>query len=192
MPGNMNNLSRFSCNKIVSALTVALAFVFLAGCEKEAFSPFAPVSDKMDFGISVFDEAGTEGSSFKLGTDITIALILVSDGGKLLEWRKDDECLLYSNMNFLLVYKLDESPAATPSSYSPVGTPYEMPVLCSAINLPPAYFSGGAVILSSQWSSNPDNMPLAVGKYYTTASIGVRVDGEMKRWELKKDFEIYF
>jgi len=188
----MNNLSRSGGDKIVSTLTILLAIVLLAGCENEAFSPFAPESDKIDFGIAIFDEAGTEASSFKLGTDITIALKLVSDGGKSLEWHKDAECVLYSNKNFLLVSKLDESPEALPSSYFSLGTPYQIPVFCSAINLPPTYFSEGAVILEWQWSGNPDNEPLAVGRYYTTASIEVRIDGEMIRWDLKKDFEVYF
>jgi hypothetical protein len=53
-------------------------------------------------------------------------------------------------------------------------------------------FDAGTVILVFPWSSNPANEPLLVaGRYYTTATFDLIIDGKVKSWDLRTDFEIY-
>lgn len=186
----MNNLSRYGCNKILSALTILSAFILSVSCEDNLYKPPEPVPTP-DFGIVIFDEAGTEGTSFRKGTDIKIGLKLITDGGSGLQWRKDDECRLFSNKDFLLVFQSNESLDKPPALYFPLGTPYQIPMYCMTLNLPSTYINGGTVILAFPWSSNPDNEPLVAGRYYTTAAFELIIDGEVKRWDLRADFEIY-
>jgi len=186
----MNNLSPSGCNKTLSALTIFLAFILVVSCDDTFYKPPEPVPT-LDFGIVIFDEAGTEGTSFRKGTDIEIGLKLITDGGSRLQWRKDDECRLLSNKDFLLVFQSNENLDKPPTLYFPLGTPYQIPMYCTTVNLPTAYIDVGTVILSFPWSSNPDNETLVAGRYYTTATFELIIEGEVKRWELRSDFEIY-
>jgi hypothetical protein len=187
----MNNLPPSGCNKIFSALTFFCAFIIVTSCDDTFYRPPAPVKT-LDFGIVIFDEAGTEGTSFRKGTDIMIGLKLTIDGGKSFQWRKDDECRLFSNKDFLLVYQSHESLEKPPTQYFPLGTPYQkIPTYCAATKLPATYINAGTVILVLPWSSNPDNEPLVAGRYYTTATFDLSIEGKVERWELRNDFEIY-
>ena len=193
---DMNIFSKSRFHKIASALSIFSASILFCGCQDifpdiSAVKPRDPV-EKVDFGIVIFDGDGTEGTSFRKGTDIQLALKLVTDGGKMLGWRKVDECGMYSKQDFLLVFKSNENLDTPPSLYFPLGTPIDVvPAFCSNPDVPPTYISGGTVILKFPWSSNPDNKPLVAGRYYATASFDLIVDGKVKRWELKHDFEIY-
>ena len=187
----MNNLFPSGCNKILSALTLFLAFILVVSCEDNLYKPPEPVPT-LDFGIVIFDEAGTEGTSFRKGTDIEIGLKLITDGGSRLQWRKDDECRLFSNKDFLLVFQSNESLEKPPTLYFPLGTPYpNIPSYCTATKLPATYINAGTVIVEFPWSTNPDNEPLVAGRYYTTATFDLIIEGKVKRWELRNDFEIY-
>lgn len=190
MIADMNTLSQSGLHKVGSALSILLVCILCACLEDQTIKPPDPV-ETLDFGIVIFDEADTEGTSFRKGTDIKIGLKLVTDGGKRLQWRKDDECRLVSNQSFLLVFKSNESLEKPPTLYYPLGTPYQIPMYCAAIDLPPTYITGGTVIFSFPWSGNPDNEPLVAGRYYATANFELIVDGEVKRWDLRNDFEIY-
>ena len=196
MIADMNIFSQYRFYNIASALSIFSASMLFCGCEdvfpdKSAVKPRDPV-EKVDFGIVIFDGDGTEGTSFRKGTDIRLALKLVTDGGKLLGWRKVDECQLYSRQDFLLVFKSNENLDTPPSLYFPLGTPIdEIPAFCTDLDARPTWISGGTVILSFLWSSNPENEPLVAGRYYATASFDLMVDGEVKRWEIKHNFEIY-
>jgi len=190
MTEEMNKLSRSGCNKVLSALAIFSAFIHFIGCDDVHYMPPDPI-ETLNFGIVIFDEAGTEGTSFRKGTDIKIGLKLIADAGSGLQWRKDDECRLFSNKDFLLVFQSNENLDKPPTLYFPLGTPYKIPMYCTAINLPPTYINEGTVIVAFPWSSNPDNVPLVAGRYYTTAAFELIIDGEVKRWDLRTDFEIY-
>jgi hypothetical protein len=196
MIADMNIFSRSHFHKLASALAILSASILFCGCEdifpdQSAVKPRDP-GEKLDFGIVIFDGDGNEGTSFRKGTDIQLALKLVTDGGKMFGWRKVDECGLYSRQDFLLVFKSNENLDTPPSLYYPLGTPFDkVPAFCSDLDVPPIWISGGTVILSSPWSSNPENEPLVAGRYYATATFDLIVDGEAKRWEIKHNFEIY-
>jgi hypothetical protein len=187
----MNNLSRYGCNKILYSLTTFLALILFVSCDDTYYRPPAPVKT-LDFGIVIFDEAGMEGTSFRKGTDIKIGLKLIIDGGKSFQWRKDEECRLFSNRDFLLVFQSNESLEKPPTLYFPLGTPYpNIPTYCAATKLPATYINAGTVIVAFPWSTNPDNEPLVAGRYYATATFELIIDGKVKRWDLRNDFEIY-
>jgi len=190
MTADMNNLSPSGCNKIISALTIFSASVLFTCCQDTFYKPPAP-APTAEFGIVIFDEAGTEGTSFRKGTDIKIGLKLITDGGGALQWREDDECRLFSNKDFLLVFQSNENLEDPPTLYFPLGTPYENPMYCATIKLPTNWITRGTVIAAIPWSTNPDNKPLVAGRYYATAAFDLIIDGEVKRWDLRHDFEIY-
>jgi hypothetical protein len=190
MTADMKNLPPSGCYKILSAVTIFSAFILFVSCEDNLYKPPAPVATQ-DFGIVIFDEAGTEGTSFRKGTDIKIGLKLITDGGKHLQWSKDDECRLFSNKDFLRVFQSNESLEKPPTLYFPLGIPYQIPIYCTTMNLPPTYINAGAVIFAFPWSSNPDNEPLVAGRYYTIATFDLIIEGKVKHWELRNDFEIY-
>lgn len=163
----------------------------LSSClEDNFFKPPDPV-ETVDFGIVMFDETGTEGTSFRKGTDIKIGLKLISDGGDGLQWRTDDECRLLSSKTFLLVYQSFEGLDKPPTQYVPLGAPYLIPTHCTTLDLPATYINGGTLIFAFPWSGNPNNKPMVAGRYYVTASFDLVVDGEIKHWDLRSDFEMY-
>ena len=47
------------------------------------------------------------------------------------------------------------------------------------------------MIFAFPWSGNPDNEPMVAGRYYATASFDLIIEGEIKHWDLRTDFEIY-
>src|SRR5678815_5114264 len=83
MTEEMNNLSRSGCNKVLSALAIFSAFILFSGCDDVHYMPPDPI-ETLNFGIVIFDEAGTEGTSFRKGTDIKLSLIHISEPTRLL------------------------------------------------------------------------------------------------------------
>ncbi len=188
---DMNNLLPSGRNKLLSVLTIFSTGILFACLEdNNFFKPPDPV-ETVDFGIVIFDEGGTEGTSFRKGTDVKIGLKLITDGGKDLQWRKDDECRLFSRQDFLLVFQSFESLDKPPTQYYTLGTPYQIPKYCATQNLPTTYINRGTVIFAFPWSGNPDNESMVAGRYYATASFDLVIEGDVKRWDLRKDFEIY-
>lgn len=187
----MNNLLPSGHNKILSVLTIFSAGI-LSGCleDNNFYKPPKPV-ETLDFGIVMFDEANTEGTSFRKGTDVKIGLRLIADGGDGLQWRTDDECRLLSNKNFLLVFQSFEPLDKPPTQYVPLGTPYLIPMRCTTLDFPTIDITGGTVIFAFPWSGNPNNKPMVAGRYYATASFDLAIKGEIKHWDLRSDFEIY-
>ena len=190
MTSDMNNLLPSGHNKIFSALTILAAGILFSCMEDNPYKPPDPV-ETVDFGIVMFDETGTQGTSFRKGTDIKIGFKLITDGGDGLQWRTDDECRLLSSKSFLLVFQSFESLDKPPNLYVPLGTPHLIPTQCTTLNLPTTYINGGTVIFAFPWSGNPDNEPMVAGRYYATASFDLVVEGEIKHWDLRSDFEIY-
>lgn len=196
MIADVNIFSKYRFHKLASALSILSASIIFCGCQDifpdpSAIRPRDPV-EKLDFGIVLFDGDGNEGTSFRKGTDIRLALKLVTDGGKMLGWRRVDECGLYSRKDFLLVFKSNENLDTPPSMYYPLGTPFnDVPAFCRDLDVATTWMYGGTVILSFPWSTNPENEPLVAGRYYASASIDLIIDGEAKRWDLKHNFEIY-
>jgi hypothetical protein len=190
MPTEMNIFAQSGFLKIASSLTIVLASFLLVGCEDVFYRPPDP-PEELDFGIVLFDQAGTEGTSFRKGTDVQIGLKLTKDGGKFIQWNLYDECRLYSNQDFLLVFKSNESLDKPPTLYFPLGAPYQIPAFCRSTELTSDYITAGTVILVFPWSSNPANEPLVAGRYYTTATFDLIIDGKVESWDLRTDFEIY-
>ena len=190
----MNTLSQSRLYKTASTLTILLALFLVCGCDELLDNQPPPpkkAPETVNFGIVIFDEAGTEGTSFRKGTDIKIGFKLVTDGGGMIQWRKADECQLFASQEFLLVYQSNESLDKPPTSYHPLGTPYNIPDYCAGVKLTSKYIGAGTVIVSFPWSSNPDNKPFVAGRYYATATLDLIIDGKVKHWDIKHDFEIY-
>jgi hypothetical protein len=131
---DMNNLFPSGHNKILSALTIFAAGILFACDDGDFFRPPDPL-ESFDVGIVMFDEAGTQGTSFPKGTDIKIGLKLITDGGDGLQWRTDDEYRLLSSRSFLLVFQSFESLDKPPNQYVPLGTPNLIPARCTTLNL---------------------------------------------------------
>jgi hypothetical protein len=189
MPMEMNIFAR-GFLKIASSLTIIPALILFVGCEQVNYRPPDP-PEELDFGIVLFDQSGTEGTSFRKGTDVQIGLKLTKDGGKFIQWNKYDECRLYSRQDFLPVFQSNEPLDKPPTLYFPLGTPYQIPEFCASGKQTSNYIPAGTIILVFPWSSNPVNEPLVAGRYYTTATFDLVVDGKVKSWDLRTDFEIY-
>ena len=185
----MNNFRQLG-RKIASAVAVFSVLLVFVGCDESPFYRPPQQPEKVSFDLLVLDQRDTDGSAFPEGTDVKIALKFISNENRYIEWHKDNECLLFTNKDFLLVFQLDEG-NQVPNSYFPVGTPYQDPIPCATLNVRPSYLFGSSVIMALPWSGNPDNTPLIPGRYYTIANFELPIEGEVKRWELRRDFEIY-
>lgn len=190
---DMNSIFQFRRRSLISTLAIFSVIIVVLSCEDPFYRP--PLrkqanKEKVGFDLLVLDQSGTDGSAFTEGTDIRIALIFINESLRTIKWDKDDECRVINSKDFLLVYQLDETNVNT-GSYFPVGTPYQSPVYCTAIDSPPIYISGSSKVMELSWSSNPDNKPLGPGRYYTIARFNLEVDGEQKTYDLRRDFDIY-
>lgn len=181
----MNHLLQ-SGRRILIPLAIFSLLIVIAGCEDPPFYHPPKQPDQSKFDLLVVDAQNTDISAFPVGTDIKIVLRFISDESKNI----DNECQLFNNKDFFLVFKLDESNPLVPSYY-PVGTPYQYPINCSAANVPSSHLFGSSVVIALNWSANPNNLPLPAGKYYTVANFEASIEGKVQRWDLKKDFEVY-
>ena len=186
----MTNFPHSGRINVVTALAIFFALIVFVRCKDEPYYRPPNQPEKIDFDLLVLDQRDTDGSAFPEGTDVKIALKFISQENKYVEWHKDNECRLFTNKDFLLVLKLDES-NAIPNSYFPVGTPYQNPTPCTTNDVRPSYLFGSSVIMALPWSGNPDNTPLTPGRYFAIANFELEIEGEVKRWELRRDFEIY-
>lgn len=192
MSDPINCIHPFRHVRMFSAAAVLFALLIVLGCEDPIYRPVKKQADKdkIGFDLLVLDETGTDGSAFTEGTDIRIALIFINESLKTIKWDQEDECRVLNSKDFLLVSQLDEANVNL-GSYFPVGTPYKSPVHCTATDDPPVYISGSSKVMEIPWSGNPDNKPLAPGRYYTTARFNLEIDGEQQTWDLRRDFDIY-
>jgi hypothetical protein len=186
----MNYLRRSGRDSILIALSISSLLIAIAGCDDGPYYKPPEQPDNINFDLLVVDQRGTDGSAFPEGTDIKIVLKFITEENKYIEWHKDNECRMFTNKDFFLVFKLDEG-NDLPFVYLPVGTPYRYPINCNAADAPSSYLFGSSVIIELNWSANPDNMPLTPGRYYTVANFEANVEGKTQRWELRRDFEIY-
>ena len=180
--------SLFKRNSGRTLQVLALVGAMISGCQDDEDAIGDQVR-QIAFEIAVLGEDQREGTVFEPGTDVSFALKLINHSAKPFEWRYEYDCDLYQSANFLQVYKRNEG--ETSSDWIPLGTPYPGPVYCLMINMPPWDLPAGETMLGKvPWSSNPDNRPLSVGKYYVTAQVELNVDGQLRTWNLRADFEM--
>jgi hypothetical protein len=140
--------------------------------------------------LTMVDE--TEQNAFDVGTDIILALKVTNNSGRDFEWYYEYECVLSTQQDFLLVKKEVLTEGSNLSSI-PVGTPYQFPLNCPTINLPPRHVipSGNEkIVVAYPWSSNPDNAELQPGKYFSKFIITIAIEGHQRSWDLRTDFII--
>ena len=167
---------------------VQLLCVIIFACTDDRNTTDGQIQE-IAFEIVILDEHQQEGTVFEPGTDINIALKLVNRSGKEFEWKYDYECDLVQTENFLLVYGLNEGESK--DDFMPLGSPYQWPIYCLMLNIPSRNLPPGETILiKAPWSHNPDNHPLAAGKYYVIANFALNVDRQSMTWNLRTDFEM--
>jgi hypothetical protein len=160
---------------------------------------FSGCQDNDDFALNQIDieivtmQSGVELSVFDKGTDVILALKMTNNSDKNFEWYYDYECALSTQQDFLLVKKkiTTEDPDLTSI---PVGTPYQFPLNCPAINLPPRFVippGSEKIVVAYPWSSNPENTELLSGEYFSEFTITIIADGQQKSWNLRTDFIIH-
>lgn len=177
-----------SLAKIMYPLTIILLFAIVSGCQNDTGTIDDQI-DKIDFKIVILGEDQNESTVFAAGTDINVALKLINSSGKEFEWKYDYTCQLFQTENFLLVYKRNEG--ETNDDYIPIGAPYQSPINCQTINLPPQNVPPGETILIKlPWSTNPDNQPLSTGKYYIISNFALKINDQSRNWDLRTDFEM--
>jgi hypothetical protein len=160
----------------------------VSGCENDA-DTLADQVQQLGFEILVLGEDQQPGTVFAPGTDIHIALKLINNSGKPFQWKYEYDCHLFQTEDFLLVYRRSEG--ETHGDYFPIGTPYQPPIYCLMINLPPYDLPPGETMLVNlPWSTNPDNHPLSTGKYYVVARVELNINGHLNTWDLRTDFEM--
>lgn len=174
---------------VLSKISLSIIpLIILIGCENANL--IEDQIDKIDFKIVIFDENQKEGNAFEAGTDVRVALRIINSSGEDIQWDYDYSCLLLNTDDFLHVFKISGD-NATAGAYTPIGTPYEPPVYCYAINLPPQNIvPGESVLMNIPWSTNPDNQLLSAGKYYTAASFQLTFNNQTRTWNLRTDFEV--
>lgn len=147
------------------------------------------ISNQIEFKV-LTKENGTEKVAFDEGEDVAFAVIIVNRSDRSFEWRYDYTCGLLQSDDFLLVRR--KLTTGNPNETGPpVGQPFQTPVYCPAISLPPQMIVPGETILVEMpWSANPDNPELLPGKYYTEFVIGLTISSEQRSWHLRTEFQI--
>jgi hypothetical protein len=178
---------RESITWAMSALIQLLSAIIL-GCADDGNATDGQIRD-IAFEIVILDEHQQEGTVFEPGTDVNIALKFINRSGKEFEWKYEYECQLVQTKNFLLVYGRNEGEIK--DDYMLVGSPYQWPIYCLMLNVPSRNLPPGeTMLIKAPWSRNPDNHPLAAGKYYVVANFALNVDRQSMTWNLKTDFEM--
>lgn len=147
--------------------------------------------DRIDFNILTLDEEQIERNIFSTGSEIIIALKLTNNSNKIFEWKSDYTCQLFQAGEFLVVYKRNNSDE-TAETYFLVGVPYQSPINCQAINLPPQKIpvGGNLFIVKLPWSSNPGNQTLSTGEYFVKANIDININGRSESLNLATEFKV--
>lgn len=172
--------------KRMSIFFVVPVLVGLLGCNEDDFS-----LDQIDVEVLTLEHE-IEKNTFVAGTDVVLALKITNRSSKTFEWYYDYECELSKQQDFMLVKK--EIQTEDPNITSmPVGVPYQFPLNCPTVNLPPrAVVLPGeeTIVMPYAWSSNPNNTTLQTGKYFSEFTITIEIEGHRKSWNLKTDFTI--
>jgi hypothetical protein len=178
----------FNHSLAILLVTSLLVATFLYGCDEDDATH--KQIDKLDFQIVFLDENQNADVVFADSFDVRIGLKIENNSAAEIQWRYDYTCGLFQNEDFLIVYKKNESIKAG-SSNLPLGKPYESPVNCYTINLPPqSIFPGENILINLPWSTNPINKPLGPGMYYSSARFSLEIENNRKIWDLRNDFEI--
>ena len=134
-------------------------------------------------------EDGKEATEFAPGTDIFISLTLINSSEKPFAWEYAYECHLFQREDFLMVYKRNKGGAV--GDWIPLGRPYQSPVYCLMMNVPPRQMPPGETgVFKFPWSANPANHPLSAVEYYVVAHVELSVEGETRTWDMIADFEM--
>ena len=176
-----------STHKYMLLMVWFIPLVF--SCQED--NSFNKEAEQLNFEILTLDENHNEKGAFASGTDVVFVLKLTNNSDKAFEWEYDYTCQLFQADEFLVVYKKNQD-GESAGTHFPIGTPYQWPVNCQAINLPSQKILSGdkVVLIKLPWSSNPDNQNLSPGDYYIQANIGININGHDKNWDLVTDFVV--
>lgn len=147
--------------------------------------------DSLGAKLVAYDEAASERTRFDAQTNISFGLSLTNKGDvDINAGSYFDYCSVYEQEDFLLIYKLVRQENGE-ENWIPYGKPYQEPAFCPTILIPVIVPINGEVrILGGTWSSVPHNPPFTPGKYYTSYSFDLALDGKSRRHQLKLEFEV--
>jgi hypothetical protein len=124
--------------------------------------------------------------SFPSGKDVHMSLELINNSGEEIAWQYDYCCELVQQEGFFRLYKKNDM-NETVATYSFLGSPYQRPINCLALNIPARKIPvGKSIVINIPWSNNPDNKTLSPGEYYLASDFTFN----SKAWQLRFDFEI--
>lgn len=166
------------------------SFVLLvASCSDS--EPVSPINSLHPRLVAYYDGV-IERTKFEENTNITFALSFTNESDRNIEIGTSFQyCDVYQREEFLLIYKWVREDNGD-EKWMPYGKPYQEPVACPTINLPitvPA--RGETKVVGAAWNTVPENLPFSPGKYYTSFSFDLVLEGQSRRHDLKLEFEVY-
>jgi hypothetical protein len=169
-------------------LPIIVAAILISNCSNEQD---INTINTLDARLVAFDEAGVESTLFEANTNIRFALNLINDSNKQIEAGSYyDYCAIYSVEEFLLVYKWIKNDNGE-DVWAPIGKAYVPPIACPTINIPVVIAAHGeATVCGMEWDTNPNNLPIGPGKYYTALTYTLELGDQSKQLNLRLDFEV--
>lgn len=174
--------------RLTMILCAALALLSSSCDDSQQVRPI----DSLGARLVAYDEDGIEKTRFEANTNIAFILSFNNNSDRAIEAGSYfDFCYYYQKDDFLLIYKLVREDNGE-EKWMPYGKPYEQPVFCPTIFIPvivPAFSE--RKIHGGTWNNVPNNPPLTAGKYYTSFSFNLELDGKSRQHDLKLEFEVH-
>ncbi|WP_439489642.1 hypothetical protein [Algoriphagus sp.] len=162
--------------KAIFTLLVLITGVMVSSCQESDLSP----DQRIEFQLVVFNELGERTNSLNAGEDFSIGLDLINHTKDTLYFSWSDYRRLftqfYGREDFLLVYEMESE------TMNPIGKPYDLKNQpnFATINLPPTKIPPQGkreMIFGFFWSYRQENQPMDKGRYFSSFTDLVAIDG---------------
>lgn len=166
--------------------------LFIAGCGDD--DQRESIVDTIEVRLYAASEVGgKEQKIFEENSDLSLGLKLVNTTHKAIEAGSyADYCSIFDIEEFLTVYKWATNDHDNQEGWVRIGKAYVPPVNCPQPNIPviiPAH--GEVAVASAAWSLNPENAALGPGKYNTALSYTLTLEGKIRHFNLKLEFNVH-